>query len=59
MSIGTNPGGATLARDVVGAVNGTATFPGLMLDKAGTPYTLKADSDVATNTAEKQSVHGR
>ena len=52
MSIGTNPGGATLAGDVVGAVNGTATFSGLTLDKAGTPYTLKADSDVATNTAE-------
>ena len=52
MSIGTNPGGATLAGDVVGAVDGTATFLGLKLDKAGTPYTLKADSDVATNTAE-------
>ena len=37
MSIGTNPGGATLAGDVVGAVNGTATFSGLTLDKAGTP----------------------
>jgi hypothetical protein len=52
ITTGTNKAGGALAGDVVAAVNGTATFSGLTLDKAGTPYTLKADSAVATNTDE-------
>jgi hypothetical protein len=53
ITIGTNKAGTVaLAGDVVAAVNGTATFSALTIDKAGTPYTLKADSDVATNTDE-------
>ena len=53
ISIGTNKAGTVaLAGDVVAAVNGTATFSALTIDKAGTPYTLKAESDVATNTDE-------
>jgi hypothetical protein len=51
MSIDTNPGGGALAGEVVAAVEGTATFSGLTIDKpAGTPYKLKASSEVATNT---------
>ena len=50
MSIETNPGGGTLAGDVVAAVNGTATFSDLTIDTAGIPYKLQAASDVATNT---------
>jgi hypothetical protein len=52
ITTGTNKAGGALTGDAVDAVNGTATFSTLSLDKAGTPYTLKADSDVATNTAE-------
>lgn len=52
LTTGTNKAGGTLANATVAAVAGTATFSALSLNKAGTPYTLKADSDVATNTDE-------
>ena len=45
-----NPAGGAIAGDSVAAVNGTATFSNVTLDKPG-PYTLDADSEVATNTA--------
>ncbi|MEO8294602.1 MAG: Ig-like domain repeat protein [Gemmatimonadota bacterium] len=45
LSIGTNPGGATLTGGTaVAPVNGVATFSGLSLNKAGTGYTLAASS---------------
>jgi len=55
LSTGTNKAGGALAGNSVAAVGGTASFPNLSLDKAATGYTLKADSDVATNTAESNS----
>ncbi|HVH09675.1 MAG TPA: hypothetical protein VM736_07755 [Gemmatimonadales bacterium] len=44
IALGDNPGGATLAGgpQTVSAVNGVATFSGLVLDKAATGYTLTA-----------------
>ena len=45
LAIGANPGGGTLSGTAtVAAVNGTATFGGLSIDKAGTGYTLVAAS---------------
>ena len=45
LAIGTNPGGGTLSGTAtVAAVAGVATFPGLSIDKAGTGYTLVANS---------------
>ena len=45
MAIGTNPAGGTLSGTTsVAAVNGTATFSTLNIDKAGTGYTLSASS---------------
>src|SRR5262249_7486720 len=41
-----NPGGSTLGGTLtVTAVNGTATFNGLTLDKGGTGYTLQATAN--------------
>ncbi|MBI2795350.1 MAG: Ig-like domain-containing protein [Gemmatimonadetes bacterium] len=43
LSIGTNPGGGTLAGTVsLAAVGGVATFPGLSINKSGAGYTLSA-----------------
>jgi len=43
LSLGTNPTGATLSgTTTVSAVNGTATFPNLTVDRPGTGYTLAA-----------------
>jgi VCBS repeat-containing protein len=45
ISLGTNPGGATLTGNVpTNATGGVATFGNLRLDKAGTGYTLTATS---------------
>lgn len=45
LSLGTNPGGATLSGEAtVNAVAGVATFSGLSLNQAGTGYTLVAAS---------------
>jgi len=45
LSIGANPGGAVLTNGGArAAVNGVATFSGVALDKAGTNYTLTANS---------------
>ena len=45
LSIGTNPGGGTLSgTTTVAAVNGTATFSNLSIDKIGNGYTLTASS---------------
>ncbi|HET9294201.1 MAG TPA: Ig-like domain repeat protein [Gemmatimonadales bacterium] len=66
-----NPGSATLGGDnAVAAVNGTATFGDLTLDKAGTGYTLRATSgsltgvtsnafNVAAGTATKLAMFGQ
>jgi hypothetical protein len=44
MSLGANPAGGALAGTlVITAVNGTATFSNLFIDKAGTGYALQAD----------------
>lgn len=46
LSLGNNPGGATLSGDAsVNAVAGVATFSGLSLNRTGTGYTLVAASD--------------
>lgn len=43
LSIGTNPGGGTLSgTTTVNATGGTASFPGVSIDKAGLGYTLAA-----------------
>jgi len=43
LAIGANPAGGTLSGTLtVAAVNGVATFPDLMIDKAGNGYTLTA-----------------
>ena len=45
LAIGANPGGSTLSGTLsVAAVNGTATFANLSLNKAATAYTLAATS---------------
>lgn len=45
LSLGSNPGGATLSGTTQGhSVNGVATFPDLRVDKAGSSYTLTASS---------------
>ena len=45
ITIGNNPGAATLSgTTTVNAINGLATFDNLTLDKAGTAYTLVANS---------------
>jgi hypothetical protein len=49
VSLQSNPGGATLSSTVVSsliapAINGTAVFPGLTLDRPGNGYTLQATS---------------
>jgi CSLREA domain-containing protein/uncharacterized repeat protein (TIGR01451 family) len=45
LAIGTNPGGGILSgTTTVAAVNGTATFSNLSIDKIGTGYTLTAAS---------------
>ena len=50
MSIGTNPGTATLGGTTpVAAVNGLATFSNLSLNRAGTGYTLVASSPGLTS----------
>jgi hypothetical protein len=55
LALGANPGGATLSGTVrVAAVGGVATFPAVVLDRAGTGYTLTAASGTltgATSTA--------
>ncbi|HEX8936541.1 MAG TPA: hypothetical protein VF788_20650, partial [Pseudonocardiaceae bacterium] len=49
VAIGSNPSGGTLSgTTTVTAVNGTATFNDLSIDKAGTGYTLTADSPALT-----------
>ena len=49
LSLGANPGGATLSGTVrVAAVGGVATFPGVVLDRTGTGYTLSAASGTLT-----------
>jgi hypothetical protein len=49
VAIGTNPSGGTLSGTLtVAAVNGSATFTNLSLDKAGTGYTLAATSGTLT-----------
>ena len=49
VAIGTNPGGGTLSGTAtVSAVNGTATFPGLSINKLGTGYTLTASATSLT-----------
>src|SRR5205823_3274095 len=50
VGIGTNggPGGVLSGTKTVAAVNGTATFSTLSIDKAGTGYTLAASSTVLT-----------
>jgi hypothetical protein len=45
LSIGNNPGGGTLSGTLTQTVSGgVATFGNLSINKAGSPYTLKADS---------------
>jgi predicted outer membrane repeat protein len=45
LALGTNPSGATLSGTLtIAAVNGTATFANLSLDKAGNGYTLTASA---------------
>src|SRR5207248_4957263 len=45
MAIGTNPSSGTLSGTLtVAAVNGTATFSNLSIDKGGNGYTLQASS---------------
>ena len=52
LSIGTNPGGATLGGTAtVAAVAGVATFNNITLNKAGTGYTLGAASGTLTAAA--------
>lgn len=55
LSLGTNPGGATLGGVVTAnAVNGVATFSNLTLNRAGSGYVLRAESPgltAATSTA--------
>jgi hypothetical protein len=49
MAIGTNPSGGTLSgTTTANAVNGTATFSTLSIDKSGTGYTLTASSSGLT-----------
>ncbi len=49
VAIGTNPGSGTLAgTKTVNAVNGIASFSGLWINKAGTGYTLAANSGSLT-----------
>jgi len=51
LSIGTNPGAGTLSgTTTVAAVNGTATFSDLSIDKIGSGYTLTAVSAGLVNT---------
>ncbi len=52
LSTGTNKAGGQLAANSVAPAAGTATFSTLSLDKAGTDYTLTADSVDATNNPE-------
>lgn len=61
IAIGTNPTGAVLSGTVsVAAVNGVATFSNLMLNKAGTGYTLKATSgSLASATSAMFNVLGQ
>jgi hypothetical protein len=49
LTASTNPAGGGLAGDAVNASHGTATFPTLSLDKAGS-YKLQAESLVTVNT---------
>lgn len=58
LSLATNPGGATLGGTLtLRAVNGTATFSTLTLDKRGTGYTLQAvSSGLTTATTAAFSV---
>jgi hypothetical protein len=45
LSIGTNPGGGTLSgTTTVNAIGGSASFPGISIDKAGLSYTLAAST---------------
>jgi hypothetical protein len=54
MAIGTNPSSGTLSGTTpVSAVNGTATFNNLSIDKAGTGYTLQATSTGLTSATSK------
>ncbi|MGZ6978188.1 MAG: hypothetical protein ACXVJW_08785, partial [Acidimicrobiia bacterium] len=49
VAIGTNPGGGTLSGTIpIDAVNGTATFSNLSINKVGTGYTLHATSGSLT-----------
>jgi hypothetical protein len=52
LTLGNNPGGATLSgTTTVAAQAGVAVFSGLMLDKAGTGYTLLASSGLLTGVS--------
>ena len=52
IALGTNPTGATLSGTVsVAAISGVATFGNLIIDKAGTGYTLTASSAPALTGA--------
>lgn len=51
LAIGTNPAGATLSgTTAVAAVSGVAVFSNLILDKAGTGYTLTANASGLTGS---------
>jgi hypothetical protein len=48
LSLGNNAGGSTLAPITVNAVGGVATFSGILLNKAGSGYTLRLSSGTLT-----------
>src|SRR5262245_15676944 len=57
MTIGTNPGGGTLAgTTTVSAVAGVATFTTLSIDKSGTGYRLAATSGSLTRSSSAFSI---
>jgi hypothetical protein len=57
LTIGTNPGGGTLAgTTTVTAVGGVATFSSLSIDKSGTGYRLAATSGILTRTSGAFSI---
>ena len=56
ISLGANPGGGTLSGTTsVSAAGGIATFSNLLIDKAGTGYTLVASSPTPTPLAQATS----
>ena len=60
VAIGANPSGGTLSGTLTqAAVNGTATFPGLSINKLGTGYTLTASATSLTASHEQFIQHRR